>query len=381
MKLEIRQNPQAPPGCQAGRIRIGAALLLVAALLGALASCTTLNPYYDPGKAHHRPDGFANSDPSVIVGRFPWYEILARRWRGDFQPLAEPEGGYEKFARDWSVAPDHARLAQRPQAPVLTWLGHAGLLLQVAGKNILIDPHLTETAGPDIGGYRPGARRRVPPPLAPEELPPIDLVLISHNHYDHLDEATITRLVAAGQTPTFVVPLGVKAWFDERGIGKVSEMDWWDVQDHGAFRLHFTPAQHWSRRTPFDTNATLWGGFLLETKQASWRFLYTGDTGYSQDFREIRRRLGAIDLLAVPVGAYLPRDFMRPQHANPEDAVQIVLDLEARQAVGVHWGTFELTQEAFDQPPRDLAAALRQRRLSPDRVWLLRHGESRAIGH
>jgi L-ascorbate metabolism protein UlaG (beta-lactamase superfamily) len=356
---------------------------IAAALLLSLAACAPVNTHFNAARAHHRADGFANSDPALAVGQFPWYEILLRNLRGDFRPAAAPAGGYEAFAREWSAAADHARLARRTQAPRVTWLGHASLLLQVAGHNILIDPQFSANAGPDLGIVQFGAPRRVPPPLSEAQLPPIDLVLISHNHYDHLDHATLKRLLAAGQTPQFVVPLGLKAWFDEHGIGPVAaEMDWWDSREIGALTLRFTPAQHWSRRTPFDTNATLWGGFMLEWRgdgATPWRFLYTGDTGYSADFREIRRRLGAVDFVALPIGAYLPRDFMRPQHADPDDALQIVLDLEAKQALGVHWGTFAMSQEAFDQPPRDMESALRRRRLPAERVWLLKQGESREV--
>jgi L-ascorbate metabolism protein UlaG (beta-lactamase superfamily) len=225
--------------------------------------------------------------------------------------------------------------------------------------------------------------------LQPHELPRIDLVLVSHNHYDHLCDATIEGMLKAGQAPQFLVPQGLKAWFDRRGIANVVELNWWehwDVNDH--VRVHFTPAQHWSRRTPWDTNASLWGGYMLEWKRPAgpgnptvvqWRFLFPGDTGYSADFKAIRQRLGPVDFLALPIGAYLPRDFMKPMHVNPADAVQLMLDLDARQAMGVHWGTFALTQEAFDAPPRDLAVALREKGLPDERVWLLRHGETRAI--
>lgn len=351
-------------------------LLLTAALL--LPACGATNPHYDPSRPHHRPDGFVNNDSRHVGGKAPWYEALWRRWRGDFAPLSPPAGGYPQFARDWSIPVDHALLREADEKPRITWLGHSGLLLQVAGRNILIDPQLSDFAGP----FRQlSASRRVPSPLAPEELPPIDLVLISHNHYDHLDEPTLTRLLAAGQPPRFLVPLGVKRWFDERGIAGASEMDWWDSIDDGPLRIHFTPAQHWSKRALFDANATLWGGFFIEVNGSGpvWRFLYTGDTGYSDDFRAIRQRLGPVDLLAVPVGAYLPRDIMAPQHINPDEAVRILLDVDARQAIGVHWGTFELSQEPFDQPPGDVQAALDRHGLDRQRLWLLRHGETRRL--
>ena len=330
--------------------------------------------------SHHRRGGFTNSNPEIEIGNYPWHEMVWRTARGDFTPQSAPQGGYKKFAKDWSMPVDHAQLAQRQESPVVTWLGHVTILLHVAGLNILTDPTLADFAGP-YG--RVGAPRRVPAPLTAAELPPIDIVLISHNHYDHLCDATIAQLMQARQSPRFFVPLGLKAWFDAREIPNVVELDWWDeiaLQDD--LKLTFTPAQHWSRRTPFDTNATLWGGFALEWQRGkadAWRFLFPGDTGYSNDFKEIRRRLGAVDFLALPIGAYLPRDFMKPMHVNPDDAVRLMLDLGAKQAMGVHWGTFMLTQEAFDHPPRDLLTACHQHQLAPERIWVMKHGETRAI--
>ena len=327
-----------------------------------------------------RKGGYSNSDRSVVIGNFPWYEMVWRSFRGDFRPLRGPDGGYEQFASQWSVPVDRVRLARRQSTPVVTWLGHVSILLQVAQLNILIDPTLGAFAGP-YGRF--GAPRRVPAPLSAEQLPPIDVVLITHNHYDHLCHDTIARLLTSGQRPRFYVPMGLQPWFTSRGIVHVTEMNWWDVVSlgEGAW-AHFTPSQHWSRRTPWDTNASLWGGYLVEWKPSgaeAWRFMFPGDTGYSQDFGAVRQRLGRVDFLALPIGAYLPRDFMKNMHVNPADAVQLMLDLEAKRAMAVHWGTFALTQEAFDQPPKDLAAALRGRGLPLDCVWLLRHGETRAV--
>ena len=323
---------------------------------------------------------YSNSDPGVVIGNFPWYEMVWRGLRGDFRPTAEPIGGYETFAQQWSVPVDLVGIGKRREAPHITWLGHVSMLLQVGALNILIDPTLAPCAGP-YGKL--GAQRRVPAPLTPQQLPPIDVVLISHNHYDHLCDATIDGILATGQRPRFVIPGGLRPWFTARGIESVVEMQWWDTLAlSDSLRLHFTPAQHWSRRTPWDTNASLWGGYMLDWTRpalAPWRFMFPGDTGYSADFKTIRTRLGAVDFLALPIGAYLPRDFMKNMHVNPADAVQLMLDLNATQAMGVHWGTFLLTQEAFDQPPRDLAAALTARGLPLDRVWLLRHGETRAV--
>jgi N-acyl-phosphatidylethanolamine-hydrolysing phospholipase D len=214
-----------------------------------------------------------------------------------------------------------------------------------------------------------GPRRAQPPGVALDKLPRIDVVLVSHNHYDHLDEASVKALARqAGGPPLFLVPLGVKAWFADIGITRVVELDRWDAQSvegpAGPVEVVFTPAQHWSGRTLADRLATLWGGFAVFAPDL--HLIYTGDTGYSPDFKEIRRRFatrqaeGGFDLALIPVGAYEPRWFMGTQHVNPAEAIQVHLDLGARRSVGVHWGTFSLSDESLDEPPRALERARRE---------------------
>ena len=362
------------------RLRSGAT---ACALAGLLAACSSPYHYADPARPHHLADRFTNwgeSGPSPTV---PWYEALGRNLRGDFRPTREPEGGYAAFAERWRVPLAPAQLQPPPQGQArLAWLGHAGVLLQVDGQNVLIDPQLSDYAGP-----LPwlSAKRRVPAPIAPEALPRIDLLLITHNHYDHLDAATLARLRAAGQDPRVLVPLGLKAWFEAQGWSGVEELDWWDTRQLGALGVMLIPSQHWSKRTPTDTNQTLWGGWALTWARpggaAPWRFVHTGDTAWNPAlYQHIAQRLGGpVDLLALPVGAYEPRDFMRRHHLNPGEAVQLLQTLQARQAFGIHWGTFELSHEPFDQPPRDLAQALAAQQVAPERVWLLRQGETRPL--
>ena len=355
-------------------LRLAGAALLVGA---ALVACTSQNPYYDASKPHHRPTGFVNSDPQATTPDLGFLSQVYRNLTGYFRPLGPPKGGYEAFGREWSAKPELEWLRTNRSQTAVTWLGHASILMQVDGLNILMDPNFSDRASP-LSWI--GPRRRVPPPVQVPDLPAIDVVFISHNHYDHMDRPTLLALARAHPKLRFIVPLGMKAWFANERIDNVRELDWWNTIDIGAVRLHLAPVQHWSKRTIWDRNHALWGGLVVESRtDRPWRFLYTGDTGYSKDFAEIRRRLGAFDFLAVPIGAYEPRDFMRVQHVNPDDAVRILLDLEAREALGVHWGTFELTQEPFDQPLEDLAAARAKHGVASDRFFVMKQGETRRI--
>jgi N-acyl-phosphatidylethanolamine-hydrolysing phospholipase D len=210
----------------------------------------------------------------------------------------------------------------------------------------------------------------------------VDVVVISHNHYDHLDVASVQALAAqAGGPPLFIVPLGLKAWFADLGIISVVELGWWQSHSVNGAEIVLTPAHHWSARGVFDRRQTLWGGFAVFA--GDLRLLYTGDTGYADDFKDIRARFadrGAFDLALIPVGCYEPRDFMRDQHVNPTDAVRIFQDLGARRAVGVHWGTFaDLCDEPLDQAPKDLAAARAAAGLADEVFSVMRRGETRPI--
>jgi N-acyl-phosphatidylethanolamine-hydrolysing phospholipase D len=343
------------------------AATIAAAAAVIFVSCQTTNPMYDPSKSHHTAEGFRNNHPSGPRGSFWKWQL--ERWEKGLPKI--PEGGYHVEL----LQPDVARLKANRTEPTLTWIGHATFLLQLGGVNILTDPHLTERASPVSFA---GPKRVVPPAMEFRDLPHIDAVVISHNHYDHLDRETVRRLASqTAGSPRFFVPLGLKAWFASQGIHDMTELDWWDEADFKGLKFTLTPVQHWSSRTPWDRDKTLWGGWVIE--QPAFRFFFTGDTAYSPDFKDIGKRFGTIDLAAIPIGAYAPRWFMSIMHANPEEAVKIHQDLHARHSVAMHWGTFILTDEPLDEPPRQLAAARRAAGISAEEFFLMKHGETREL--
>jgi len=217
-------------------------------------------------------------------------------------------------------------------------------------------------------------RRYTPPGIAFDDLPPIDFVLISHDHYDHLDEPTVRRL-AHTFDPLFVVPLGIKAWLADRGITNAVELNWGESVTVKGLTVVCTPAQHGSGRTVIDQGRRLWSSWAV---LGSKRFYFGGDTGYYRHFGETGERLGPFDLAALPIGSYTPREIAKPVHLSPEEALQATLDLRASHLLGVHWGTFALAREPYDEPPTRLRAEIERRHLGADTAWILNPGETRS---
>jgi L-ascorbate metabolism protein UlaG (beta-lactamase superfamily) len=257
---------------------------------------------------------------------------------------------------------------------IVTFIGHSTFLIQTTAGNILTDPMYSERAGP-LNAL--GPRRVRQPAVRFDDLPAIATVLLSHNHYDHCDRPTLAML-AERFDPMVVTPLGNGALLRSAGIRRVEELDWWQRARASAMPTTLTPAHHFSARTPLDRNRALWGGFVVDVGSA--RIYFAGDTAYASLFRDIRQRLGPIDLALLPIGAYEPRWFMRAVHMNPAEAVQAHLDLGAARSIGMHFGTFQMTAEAIDEPARALDEALRASGLSAAEFQTLPFGGSLRLG-
>jgi N-acyl-phosphatidylethanolamine-hydrolysing phospholipase D len=330
------------------------AILLVAAATWAPAM---------PHPAHHTADGFTNLEPYERAGPLVTVPFFARRVAG----ALFPRSGAPRL-----VTPDAAWLRDnaRHSVPSVTWMGHAGVLVQMDHVTLLTDPIWSDTASP-ISWL--GPRRFVPPPLPIAELPAVDAVLVSHAHYDHLDLATLRSLAARGTR--FLVPLRVGEILRPAGIGPVEELDWWESRAVGDVVVTCVPARHWSQRGLGDMNRTLWAGWVARGPTRA--FWFAGDTGYTRLFAEIGDRLGPFDLAALPIGAYDPPAMMQPVHLNPEEAVQAGVDARADRLLGIHYGTFDLTDEPLGDPPRRFHAEAARRGMDGARIWTPAVGEIR----
>ena len=348
------------------------ALLLLCMLL--LTACGAHSQVKTSGYSDHiSASGFTNSDGSQQDK--PFSDLLKWQWQRFKADLPKPpQQQLASAAIDAAAIRDNCNAGQcaKPQA---VWLGHATVLLQAGGSNLLFDPIFSKRASP-LGFL--GPKRANPPALAPADLPYIDAVFISHNHYDHLDKSSVVTLSQqTGGSPRFFVPLGLAQWFRDAGIDNVVELDWWDKGHMSGADIHFVPAHHWSARGLFDRNQSLWGGWVATTSDG--RFYFAGDTGWSDDFAAIGARFPGIDLAAIPIGAYAPRWFMGSQHVDPAQAVDIFQAVGAQRAFGMHWGTFELTDESLDQPPKDLAQALERANFDTQRFRVLKLGQTMAL--
>ncbi|HEX6964327.1 MAG TPA: MBL fold metallo-hydrolase [Gemmatimonadaceae bacterium] len=328
--------------------------------------------------SHHRPEGgFRN----------PWPGAAPRGFRDFLRWIL-----FDRRSRARSDRPDHSAFARTapsfatPRASrktlTVTRVGHSTFLVQLGALNVLTDPVWSERASP-IPFL--GPRRRVAPGVAFDALPPIDLVLISHSHYDHLDDRTVRRLIAAHPEAHWLAPLGVAEFLTRRGAAQVTERDWWEETRVGDARIACVPAQHFSGRGLGDRNETLWCGWMVDAHD--WTMCFAGDTGLHPEFRAVGERYGRADVALLPIGAYDPRWFMRPVHMDPEEAVQAFIELNGstgrvepgRVMVPTHWGTFKLTDESLDEPPKRVRTAWERAGLADDDLWVLRVGETRAV--
>jgi L-ascorbate metabolism protein UlaG (beta-lactamase superfamily) len=272
------------------------------------------------------------------------------KWRLNSTAIAWP-----KSIEDPKFPPPEAKNIPKDHV-AYTLIGHASVLIQVAGLNIISDPIYSERASPVSFA---GPKRVRPPAVSFDHLPHIDVVIISHDHYDHLDISTL-KMLEQRDKPLFLVGLKNLSLLKSIGLSNVIELDWWQSHTHKEVEFHFTPAQHFSGRGLFDRMETLWGSYVIKTKK--FKIYFAGDTGYGPHFSAIREKFGPMDLSFIPIGAYAPRWFMAPVHTNPEEALQAHDELESRMSIGIHYATFSgLTDEGIYEPEMKILS-LREKR-------------------
>lgn len=324
------------------------------------------NPWFDARRQHHTSEGFRN----LVQGEQAPGAL--KRWREERKasglPLP-PAEGYRAFLDKWWQPADFSL-----KEDAVWWLGHATLLLRLNGLNLLTDPVFSFRASP-----LPfvGPSRKTPVCAKISQLPQIDAVLISHNHYDHLDAGSIRQLRRYHPRAHYFVPLGLGQWFRRRGIDQVTELDWWQSRVWQGLVMTAVPAQHWSMRTPWNRNRTLWCGWVMEN--TVFRFWFSGDSGYIPELADIPARIGTLDGAALPVGAYAPEWFMHHHHMSPDESVRLWEQIGKPLSIPIHWGVFELADESLDEPPQKLLSLLSAKGEDAHYFHPLRIGQHRLL--
>ena len=341
------------------KLRHGLLLPLLGLALPALAQPVLEGAPRDPeGRFLNRAGPIPQAGASVTVPFFLRRFGTTLTGRAGHAPRMENDGAFLRENAGHSI-------------PTVTWIGHATLLVQMDHVTFLTDPTWADTASP-LGLV--GPRRFVPPGLALDALPPIDFVVVSHDHYDHLDLDTLSRLSERNPGARFLVPVGNAELLRGVGIANVQELDWGGRMQVKGVDVVSVPVQHWGRRSLLDTRQRLWSGWVVLGSER--RFYFGGDAGFSRDYQDVGEALGPFDLAALPIGGYQPEAMMRPWHLDPEEAVKAGLDLRAKRLVPIHYGTFDLSDEPLDEPPRRFQAAAEAAGLPPESAPVLQIGQT-----
>lgn len=329
-------------------------------LIGVMVMNLYASPKY-PLSDHSDGSKFYNQDRSAHVGK-GLYDIL--KWK-----LFEKAKPWPAFVDD-NVKPKIIENFETGEGSV-TFINHATTLLQFQQLSIITDPVFSKRVSP-LSWI--GPKRHRDSGMTLDELPAISIVLISHNHYDHMDLDALAKINAKHHSQ-FIVPLGNKKYLEKKGIKNVIELDWWQTYTAAnGFDITLVPMQHWSSRTPYDRFKALWGGYVI--RGSGLKVLFAGDTGYNQHFKQIKQKFGAMDLSLLPIGAYEPRWFMKDEHLNPDDAIQAHQDLGSKQSVAIHFGTFQLTDEGIEDPVIDLTKSLINSNLSSKDFIIPKNGQT-----
>ena len=340
-------------------------LLMIFFVLSAMPVTSEENEYF-LGATQDDKGRFNNIDGDIGHGKFSdRLPFMFRRFGTYFR---SDEDAPERVANDGAFL----RQNTGHSVPTVTWIGHATLLVQLGQITFLTDPTWSNRPSPVP---LVGPSRFVEPGLLMDDLPPIDFVLISHNHYDHLDLPTLRSLTKRNPKTVFYVPIGNGKLLRKQQIQNVQELDWGQTIVHEDVTIHCLPSQHWSKRSLTDDRKSLWSSWAVIGDKR--RFYFAGDTGYFSGFETIGHKLGPFDLAAVPIGAYEPRAMMRESHMNPEEALQAAIDLRASRAIAIHFGTFDLSDEPLAEPPQRFKDAALKAQFDDEVAWVLNIGETR----